>query len=552
MNFRASNRRLEVDLEDDGNFVDFSENLYISRVSKNLLTGVETVAITIELPSGDFEVSLARETVCGRIIATLARYGYSCIDSAQNSEIVQFVLFESEKNSPKFFFHDVLGFIKGSGGADFFLHHHPIGLSDSQKSMSTYIYKDDIEPMGCLEEWKCGLDQLVYGKGHMELALSIGAVAPIAHILSQNAEIREMPLIALIGESTSGKTTSLILGSSLWFSQSLIADFNCTQNALIAQLSQSRGLPMFVDEASAVPDWNFGTLLYTLPNGKSKLRCKSDGTLQERKIFSGCVIFTGETSLFKQTSENRGLEARLLELNLVWTEDAEHAEKVSRHFSQHYGVAAQPLVQWLLANKDEVTNLYRDCYNRFKQLCQSFTVDRVIDRLLKIPALIITAAKVLNKALSLQLNEQSVIDTLTQVVQEKVNDSKKDPTVWYEKIKNFFLTHKGKFPQKEDISKKESIWGYKHFYKRLSHDVIWIRQDIFENLIADITNIQLSEAKKLLAQRNYILHTESRHYTVSQKINGCSVQCYGVFLTPPPKKLNTKKVKGTNNLLSDY
>ncbi|MBE7041052.1 MAG: DUF927 domain-containing protein [Ruminococcaceae bacterium] len=550
MQYQVTNRRLEVDIEDSADFVDFSENLYISQVQKDLLTGEEHVTVVIQFPNYDFSISIAREVICGRIIATLAKYGFSCVDNAQNNEVVQVVLFESEATAKKAFFHKVLGFAKDANGVEFFLHHHPVGISNAQKSLSVYVNESDIEPRGSFAEWKAGVKHLVYQRGQMELALAIGAVAPIAHILLEDKVITELPLIALIGETTSGKTTSLIVGASLWFSQALIADFNCTQNAFIAQLSQSRGLPMFVDEASAVPDWKFDNLLYNLPKGKSKLRCKSDGTLQERKVFSGCVIFTGETSLFKQASNNRGMEARLLELNLVWTEDEEHAENIAEYFSQHYGVATQPLVQWLLANKSEVKDLYIGCYNSFRQSCSSFTQDRVMKRLLKIPAMIITAANVLNKALGLQLNEQTLVDTLTNIMQEKVNASKNDPAVWYEAIKNYILSHRGKFPQNEDVAKKDSLWGFCGHYKMVNK-IAWIRQDVFEALISDITNIPLSDAKKLLAEKKYILHTSSRHYIVSQKIGDCHVQCYGVFLTYPPKSLNRKEVKRTSSPLSE-
>ena len=69
MKYKVKNRRLKVDDEEGGGYVDFCENTFVSRVLKNLLTGEETVDITIEYPNDEYRVSLPREKICTWTIA---------------------------------------------------------------------------------------------------------------------------------------------------------------------------------------------------------------------------------------------------------------------------------------------------------------------------------------------------------------------------------------------------------------------------------------------------------------------------------------------------
>ncbi len=536
MRYRVNNRRIEVDCSDDGTYADFSENVYISEVLKDLISGKESVIVTIEHENGEDElVELSHQAIGSRIISELAAFGYTCVDNRENSGFIQLILLESKKAvTQKRYFHKRLGFVKKKNGDELFLLHKPIGEKNILRSSSTYFDEVYTKPRGCLVGWKNAVRKYVYGRGHMELALAIGAVAPIAHILLEEKIVELMPVIGIIGGSTSGKTTSLILQSSIWFSQEMISDFNCTPNAFVTQLSESRGVAMLIDEASAVADWDFTNLLYNIPKGKSKARCKADGSKQKRLRFSGAVVLTGERSLFKQTTGTRGLEARLFELTLPWTESAEHAEDIVREFSRHYGVAAPHLMQWILANRSQLKQIYCKYLAELKTRCSAFELDAVHTRLLNIPALIVTAAEVLNSSLSLKLNIETVITTLVEVMRKKAENVKESPEYWREKLLSFVSDNAGKFPDRGKVPDAHKIWGFKD-YLHLA-EVMWIRSDIYEKAIADICNVDLKDANWQLAEKKYIVRDDDRHYKFGKRIRGAALQCYGLFLNNPPKK----------------
>ena len=540
MDFRVANRKLEIDLIGDGDYEVLCENVYIYGKTKDFLTGKETVRIAAEIgPVGDVRFELPRQEIDSKVIPRLLTYGLTCVDNTTNNELLQYILFDSESSAKTKYTHDRLGFVKGSDGKDIFLLHHPVGENVAKKRMSTYKFPDFTKPRGCLVGWKAAVEKYVYGRGFMELALAIGAVAPIAHILLMDNEVSEVPLYALIGDSSSGKTTSLILCASIWYSSKMVSDFNCTQNAFTAQLSRNRGIPMLIDEASAVPDWNFTNLLYNLPKGCSKLRCSNDGSLRERHYFSGAIVFTGEKSLFEQSDKNRGVDARMLEFNLPWTENAKHADDIIREFGRHYAVAAPVLVEWIMKNKAEVKKVYARAKRSFERHCCD--VDNVLKRLFKHCSMIITAAYALNTSLGLKLNYEELFATMLYIINEKNKAFKDSPEKWYADLLAFILDHADCFPEKENILKSRKIWGLKTLYK--TEPIVWIRENIFEDFFKENTTFKINDIRQLMANKGYIWQDNSRHYKVTKTINGVKVCCYGVYLNFPRKSFKKNKAK---------
>ena len=98
----------------------------------------------------------------------------------------------------------------------------------------------------------------------MELALVIGLVAPVAHLLQEAKLFSEVPIICLTGQSSTGKTTALRLMASVFDSpeekQGLIKGFNSTPTAIFAML-EGYGFPNIVDESTASQIKDFAPLI---------------------------------------------------------------------------------------------------------------------------------------------------------------------------------------------------------------------------------------------------------------------------------------------------
>ena len=148
----------------------------------------------------------------------------------------------------------------------------------------------------------------------------------------------------------------------------ILSNLNATDNAFCELLSGRNGYPTLIDETSILPTWDFANALYNIPTGRSKLRCDSNGKLKEPKTYSGCIFLTGEYSLFKQLNcdDNSGIRARLLEFSHKWTESAECAEAIEKGCRENYRTAVYPLIEWLIANQDDLAVAYKKRRKKIK------------------------------------------------------------------------------------------------------------------------------------------------------------------------------------------
>ena len=76
---------------------------------------------------------------------------------------------------------------------------------------SCYSVPSKTAPSGTFEAWRKLMVNEAVSRPNMELILALGAVAPVAHLLREAGIISLIPMFALIGHSSTGKTISLTL-----------------------------------------------------------------------------------------------------------------------------------------------------------------------------------------------------------------------------------------------------------------------------------------------------------------------------------------------------
>ena len=544
MDWLASNRRMLVDMVGNGSFNDFSENFYISEVQKDLVTGEETVTITIEHAHwGDTRFTLPRGDINSKIISKMVTYGLTCVDDQPNNEIVAYILLKTEKDAKHVLVHNALGFVTDNTGEDIFLLNHPVKSSDPIKLASAHVDPEKVAPYGELSQWQEDIKKVVVGNPYLELALAIGAMAPIAHILMNKKIITEVPLIALIGNSTTGKTTSLTLMSSIWFDSSMISDFNCTQNAFFEQMAQARGLPMLIDEASAVPSWDFTNTIYNLPKGRSKLRCSSSGKIVTPLKFSGAIIFTGEKSLLEQTAKTRGLEARLLELNLPWTANKKQANDIEKLCRSSYGVAGSHIAEWVIDKQDRLGHIFDYCFEKLTVETANLNLDNVTRRLLKFVAMLMLAGYALNRSLGLGINISGIKNTLIEILKEKACQSIDPDITYFDTVKSVLNSGFYKFTDGKSCCDVGTASGIKK-----GTGPLWIDKVVFEEIVRKHLPVDIHYVKKYFSEKGWLVRSSDRHYVFPKNICGIRTNCYGINLDsladytfPEPSKRKPKK-----------
>lgn len=553
MKWRPNNHRIEIFDSESKTYQDYCEGLEVEAVYTDILSKKKKVLVSLyDSTTGECKIVMPRSSLNSKIVPMLAEYGLTLLDTPDDNANIQQVLFESAiSTATNDYRHDRLGFCEVDNTL-VFLAHHPIGLADPLKAKSEFILPEKTKPMGTLESWKTVIAAEVLGHPNMELALSLSALAPVAHLLKLARVISLIPIVAFIGRSSTGKTVSLKTLSSVWGSpeesMGMISDLNATQNAFFAQLGNCIGLPSIFDETSAVPEWDFTKMVYNLPKGRDKLRCDGEGKVRLPIHFSGAIILSGEKSLFEQTTQTAGLSARLLELTLPWTDDEYHADRLEYGVRHNYGTAVYPLMEWLLSHREELESLYREEYAILKK--EIAITQGIEDRVIKIYAMIAVSARVMNESLEIALNVESIRKILVGVHSENQRFAN-TPEKVFEKMKAWILEHYAQFPPTSRNATAQKIWGEQGTYKK--RPAFWISVSKFDEIMSELHGDDLGDIRHEFHKQGWLERTADRHYKINHKLGDVPVACYCLYLSVDDEKLLPHRTKESQvaNLLLD-
>lgn len=442
-------------------------------------------------------------------------------------------LIESDIGADEVWTHDRLGFHEIDIGKNekklVFLTDEVIGFADRD---SHYHKPEVTAPKGTLSSWREFINQEVIGHPYLELALAISMSAPIVHIFRMKGVYAENPIWALIGKSSSGKTSVLRIMASVYTSpaegRGLIGDFNGTENALYAKLASNIGLPHLIDEATIKSDWDFAPLIYNFSKGENRARCDSKGTLQKRVQFSGPIVISGERNLFGQSSADGGVLARMIGLNNIqWTTDANHADRILLKSHQNYGTAIKPLAKMLMNILDRDSDILE---KKFYKELGSFRmnlpdVSGEEQRLLKMYSTVIIAAQVANKAVKINLNVDNLRESLLQLHQTAATERDIAQEL-YDTVMDKAGHYGSYFPKTGGKNKNfvipATLWG--EYTTRNKREVLWISGIKFREFAGKRFANPTPYLNELYQQG--LVEKFSDGFTTKHRLGNSNVRCY--------------------------
>lgn len=498
----------------------------------NLLTKEWTTKVSI-WANGEqvFPMPPFSGTVNGQIIQYLRGWGFHMLDVPEYNEAVLSYLLNSTTHKEKIYVHDQLGFHKVDGKT-VFLANEVIGPFTKK---SRYTKPKITSPCGSLKAWIAIVKREVIGHPHMELALAIGLVAPVAHLLQEAKLFSEVPIICLTGQSSTGKTTALRLMASVFGSpeekESLIKGFNGTDTAIFTML-EGFGFPNIVDESTASKIKDFAPFIYNVSKGADKLRCNGDGSMKEQKTFSGAVVFSGEVSLLQRSTPNLGIYARIVELTLPWTDDAEHARRISQGVRQNYGWAVVPYISHLLNFQERPKRIEK----AFNQELQQFRdaiggVTGEMERVLNMYATVILSAKLFSKALGIKFSIKAIRNLLVETFRnapKRVNLAQQ----LYETVLDEVALHGQYFPKAKKGKTNENyyipttLWG--EHAKLNGKNVLWIVSSKFQEFASKNGFGNYTPYLQELSDAG-LLKKYSGGYTTKHRLGDNEPRCYCLY-----------------------
>lgn len=269
---------------------------------------------------------------------------------------------------------------------------------------------------GVEKDWCSLLNE--WSRGHIkrQTVLAVSLAAPLAGLMKKNL------LVALIGNSSTGKTTAAKLALSLFappdYDHTSLT-FNATENALMERLNGNEGVPVLIDDTSLSNTDDFTSMIYSLANGISRLRYG-----QKSKHWHTSTLITAERSLLDNRRKNiDGVLARIIEMP-VSGGDLFHsrgdARNIQRFYNGCHGVVGTKFVRLLLRSEmPDIDRRYEDWICRLEK--QNPDSDNLVCRQIEQISLVSLAAE-LAQEIGLTLNAESIAQYLLDCTLDSIEN----------------------------------------------------------------------------------------------------------------------------------
>lgn len=544
-----SNGKTRVfNVDDDGTVTsDFElcEEIKIIRVIKiiNEKPNVRPLfKVMISLTQNDgkidiFEVN--RSEIVEHPISTFVQTGLTIADTMENATTLKEILLETGEKLPHEYVCERLGFV--------YVDEKLVYLGTRGFPAKANVSADPLiapSSKGTFEAWRDGLQPFVESRPELQLALAMGASAPVVTLLNICNVFKDSLIWAFVGGSSTGKTSAMKLSASPWGSSNigtgLINTMFDTENFLFATLTKKYGFPHFIDEASIRNKADFTAMIYQLSMGSERGRCNNDGSPKEIKHWSSSITFTSEKSLLLQTNQNKGLYARLVEFACKWTENGKSANKILKIIGENHGVAWLPFIKTLMkTGKKDLIQMFEDQCEYMKTALNS--KDGVDDRISQRLAILLVTLDLMGKAWDFKIDIPAITDIFVATYNENINQ---DPVqTLYENLLNFVVEHADMFPN-EKLGSSEDFpvrkWGIRAKYQ--GRRCIWYIDEKFEELLLSFPNTNLSSTRRELRDRGMIGYFDES-YKRRTNIDHTHLQCYCLFLEDEAQIVQKKQIK---------
>jgi len=246
------------------------------------------------------------------------------------------------------------------------------GVRYSPPSASTQEIADKFRPAGEMAEWIKIAN--LYGKAGNEaraFALGIGFGSPLVRF----SGIKGF-LVHLTNERSGvGKTTIQHMINSIWgHPECGMMNFNDKFLARQMFMGVLKNMPMCVDEITDLPPSEIGTIAYMITQGKGRDRMMSqvNALRKNRTTWELPCITSGNNSLYDVLMAHKALPEgemmRVLELYIspdesMTKEETDHVYTDLLRFN--YGYAGEAIVKYILRNREECNDLFKETRVRF-------------------------------------------------------------------------------------------------------------------------------------------------------------------------------------------
>lgn len=412
------------------------------------------------------------------------------------------------------------------------VHHNKVGWFTNKDGELEFLgYDDEYTGDICLtcssdnpEKQIQGLNTLIEDSVPCQIAVASGLSSCTIGLLNELGEVIEPPIFHFYGDSSTGKSTALMLGASIWgkpeFGNDIFQSWNATNNAIMNSLNNNHGVVLALDESS-ISNKEFTNLVYCISQGIEKGRLNKNCSKREQRSWNTSIISSGENSIVNNCKKNTGISARVIEFpNVKITNSAEHSENIKRFCLKNYGAIGEAFVIAICEN--DIDKIIREEYSSLReQISIRFKNGTAIDnRLCRYYAILALCSRYAKEYLALNLDEEKIVDFLIEN-----NQSIMPKTSMFEKayayINEWVTANPSAFINGESTGTNKVGFirkGRAHFFKTAFQKVL--KEGGFSDY-----NVVLHTFKE-----HNVLHCEGDRLEFRTTINNRKVDCYAINL----------------------
>ena len=387
-------------------------SLKVSERILNLDTGITTVKIQYYNGSSESSHIFDSEIFCKFGAKLLLNYGIR-FEEKKSEHILQYLI-KSESVAPIHRIYSTLGWSNTPNGLPF-KSSHAIGRNSETASYSGSM---ELMPHGTLNAWEEMVRTEVLPNTPMTVVLLLGFASPILAYLNRTYDLGSI-MFNLSNSSSKGKTTAAMLGASVFscpiMNKGTMISYNATENSLVEFISSCKGHTVVLDEVTINSSRDFLRLMYTICNGRSKMRLNGDSTQKDVKDFSSIIISTAEFDLIHQNMSN-GIRTRVFELRDAFTSSAENSGNIKRTVMQNYAVAGEKFIRYLIQKTEMIESDYEDSKQELMSHCmkKKELTERIISKL----SVISLTLRYVKECFGFHFDESSIKEYLIEIEKE--------------------------------------------------------------------------------------------------------------------------------------
>lgn len=225
--------------------------------------------------------------------------------------------------------------------------------------------------VGKLQPWLNAMP-LIYGNTPLEIVVASAFAGPLVELTCDNSLVLSIYSYA----SGLGKSTAMRLAQAVWAStregMSMTVD---TDNAAMAKITGLKNLPTYWDELKTKDQYDkIVSVVFSVTQGRSKARLSRDA--KPMKIGSATTMLTiasntsiaDEVIAHTQTNEAGGLRLFEFETQPI-VNKLPNSEALLRGLRDNYGVAGALFIDFIVRNKDMVSQIIDAVSDQLEQAC---------------------------------------------------------------------------------------------------------------------------------------------------------------------------------------